>query len=185
MSHDTHWGGPSRAQPAPFVYLRAREYNICSRSSLLCCFFFENDGSPVERTINDSERRQRRLLFLCVCFSPLMTCRTNQPPPPAFLPYRVLGSAHNHHVHTSPLLYIATHARTHAHTFAVSALPIQTTDSGGSERERGVSRAASLLTPPQPCLSQCRSYVICIRVHLAIWSVVCVCVCVCVIYNRS
>lgn len=114
-----------------------------------------------------------------MCFSPLMTCQTNQPPSPRILTLpraRVRPQRPRAHCPPPPLSsrYTPTRTQTHTHTFIVSALPIQATDSGGSERERGVSRAASVLTPPQPSLSQCRSYVICICVHLAIWSMVCV-----------
>lgn len=102
--------------------------------------------------IVDSFKAIRELLFLA--FFPLMTCQTSQPLPPAYLPYRVLGSAHSYHVHTAPLLlsprYTHTYARTNSTSppFSFSLLTV----AGQRQRERGVSRAASLLTPtlPQP-----------------------------------
>lgn len=124
----------------------------------------------IDITIIDS-KKGRGCCFLH--FSLLMTCQTNQPPPPPCLLTLPRARFHPHRPRAPPppSRYTPTRTQTHTHTFSVSALPIQTTDSGGSERERGVSRAASMLTQPQPSLSQCRSYVIYICVLLAMWSI--------------
>lgn len=123
----------------------------------------------------------------------LMTCQTNQPPPlPAYLPYRVLGSTHNDHVHTTqpppPLRYTPTRTQTHALTRTHPPSPPfpfrLLTVAGQRGRKAGGSRAASPLTPTRPGLPQCRSYVIYVCVHLTIWSMVCVCVWITLYYTR-
>lgn len=108
-----------------------------------------------------------------------MTCQTIRPPPPfciLTLPRaRIRPQRPRAHCLPSPPLDIRLRAHKHTHALLFPALPIQTTDSGGSGRERGVSRAASQLTPsPAHPLSM---HKLCnlVCVHLTIWSMVCVC----------
>lgn len=87
----------------------------------------------------------RGVIFLCLYSDDVSHGSTPSPR----IPYRVLGSAHCDHVHTPPFspplpsphpsLPRRSVPRAHKHTYTpvVSALPIQTADSGGSGRGKG------------------------------------------------
>lgn len=82
----------------------------------------------------------RGVIFLCLYSDDVSHGSTPSPR----IPYRVLGSAHCDHVHIPPhpphpSLPRRSVPRAHKHTYTpvVSALPIQTADSGGSGRGKG------------------------------------------------
>ena len=143
----THTGaGPHALTPShSCIRARADEIRVCVCVCVCECFpsdRFKTDQLPINVKITGSIEADGVCVCVCVCvgggllfvFLPsLMTCQTNNPPLsplPAYLPYRVLGSTHNDHVHTTqpppPLRYTPTRTQTHALTrthLSVPALP--------------------------------------------------------------
>lgn len=157
--------GRALASCGPLLHVHSRAIKSPCFRSLHSRIAYQERQNPLWvgenrlKLLLKDERAAFLSVCVCVCFATLMTCQTTSSPPSPLLPSFTRPTACSDTPTTTtctlrpppppPLCFISgytptrslTHLRGRAHTSFVSALPIQSPDSGGSER--GVSRAAA------------------------------------------